>query len=148
MRIRPGLSNIFPYCKVISIRQLLFHLFCWFLQLCCWKHPQNEKYCDKPEQRPIVICPYFIATWWLRGQRSCTPDVEQRKEVWTRHAVEQIFTCCLHITCSLCHSSDTSWLRVLPLPCLTGRRLPPERGAETLPLSIKLHSGVWISDTY
>lgn len=51
-------------------------------------------------------------------------------------------------TCSLCHSSDLSWLRALVPPCLSGHRLPPEREVGTLPLSIKLPSGIQIADTY
>lgn len=61
IRIRPGISEfIFFFARQFSIRQLLFHFL--FLQLCCWKHPQKEKYCGKPEKRPVLLCPYFTAT--------------------------------------------------------------------------------------
>lgn len=148
MRIRPGISEIFfLIARWFSIRQLFFHFFL-FLQLFCWKHPQNEKYCGS-----LRTAQSFSARISLQqGDSEATGAAHLMWSGGRRRSeggmLGQIFTCCQHVTCSLCHSSNTSWLRALAPPCLTGCRRPPEREVETLPVSIKPPSGVWISDTY
>lgn len=45
-----------------------------------------------------------------------------------RGTLGQVFACCQHVTCSLCHSNDTSWLRALAT-CASLMQTPSGKGS-------------------
>lgn len=114
IRIRPGISEIFFLIARYRATSLSLFLFCFYN--CAVGNIHRMKNTAASLRR----AQFFSARISLQqGDSEATGAAHL---VWSRGrrseggTLGQIFTCCQHVTCSPCHSSDTSWLRALAPP--------------------------------